>query len=63
MASPVERIADSLDEHATEEEKGGGKLESAVRGEFGEYEFDEAQLKAGLLPTPAAVVPPWLWLS
>lgn len=45
VASPVEAIADSLDEHADQEEKGGGKLTSAIQGEFGEYDFDETQLK------------------
>ena len=46
MAAPVEAIADSLDEQADEPRKGGGKLDSAIQGEFGEYDFDESQLKA-----------------
>lgn len=46
IASPVERMAESLDEHAEEPERGGGgRLEKAVKGEFGEYEFDDSQLK------------------
>lgn len=45
MASPVEAIADSLDEQASAEDKGGGRLRSAIQGEFGEYDFDEAQLQ------------------
>jgi hypothetical protein len=45
VASPVEAIADSLDEQATEDDKGGGKLRSAIQGEFGEYDFDDAQLQ------------------
>lgn len=49
MAAPVERIADSLDEHAEEPERGGGgRLDKAVKGEFGEYDFDDAQLKVRL---------------
>lgn len=48
MASPVEAIADSLDEEAAVDGKGGGKLASAIRGEFGEYDFDDAQLQVRL---------------
>jgi hypothetical protein len=45
VASPVEAIADSLDEEAAVDGEGGGKLASAIRGEFGEYDFDDAQLQ------------------
>ncbi len=49
VAAPVERIADSLDEQAEEPERGGGgRLDKAVKGEFGEYDFDDAQLKVRL---------------
>ena len=48
VASPVEAIADSLDEGAAMDDKGGGKLASAIRGEFGEYDFDDAQLQVCL---------------
>lgn len=45
VASPVEAIADSLDEEAAVGSEGGGKLRSAIRGEFGEYDFNDAQLQ------------------
>jgi hypothetical protein len=47
VASPVEAIADSLDEEAAVNGEGGGKLASAIRGEFGEYDFDDFDAAAG----------------
>jgi len=43
IASPVEHIADSLDESA--DAGSNGHLSSAIKGEFGEYRFHKAQLK------------------
>lgn len=44
IASPVEHIADSLDEHS--EAENGAQMSSAIKGEFGDYSFHDAQLKA-----------------
>lgn len=44
IASPVEHIADSLDEHS--EAESGAQMSSAIKGEFGDYSFHDAQLKA-----------------
>ena len=44
IASPVEHIADSLDAGANV--GNGAQMTSAVKGDFGEYKFHGAQLKA-----------------
>lgn len=46
IAAPVERIADSLDEEDEEEmDEQSSDIASAVKGEFGTYKFQEAQLQ------------------
>lgn len=46
IAAPVERIADSLDEDDEDElDEHGTDIASAVKGEFGTYRFQEAQLQ------------------
>lgn len=46
IAAPVERIADSMDEGDEEKmDEQSSDIASAVKGEFGTYKFQDAQLQ------------------